>query len=98
MVLILNRVTAVVIRLKAIKVLRSKAWVDYFVAAHGACSICFLQFLVAACPYEEPMRSCAKLGYDTSKVSIPGLLNVWLASIAELDASVYCCPARNLHI
>ena len=98
MVLILDRVTAVIIRIKAIKILRSKAWVDNSVAAHGACSICPLQLLVAACLYVEPMRSCAKLGYDTSEVSVASLLNVWLASIAELDASVHCRLARSLHI
>ena len=97
MVLILDRVTAVIIRVKAIKILRSKAWVDNSVAAHGACPICSLQLLVAACLYVEPMRSCAKLGYDTSEVSVASLLYVWLASIAELDASVHCRLARSLH-
>ena len=48
----------------------SKAWVDDPVAAHGACSICPLQILVAACLDVEPMRSCAKLGNDPSEVPI----------------------------
>ena len=57
MVLILNIATSFIIRIKAIKVLSGKAWVDNPVAAHGACSICPLQLLVAACFYVEPMRS-----------------------------------------
>ena len=96
MMLKLNRVTAFIIRIKPIKVLRSKAWVDDPNAAHGVCSIGTVQVLAAAYLYVQPMKSCPELGNDLSEVPIPSLLNVWLASPAKYDAAVQYALAKGL--
>lgn len=44
---------------------------------------------MAASLYGEPMRSCADLSQDASQMPVAGLLDIWLTSISDLDASVH---------
>ena len=57
MVLILNGITAIIIRIKGIKLLRRQAWVDDPMGTHRACSILSVNLPMAASLYVEPMRA-----------------------------------------
>jgi hypothetical protein len=70
MVLILNGITAIIIRIKGIELLRRQAWVDDPVGTHGACSILSVKLPVAASLYVEPVRTCAELCYDSPQMFV----------------------------
>ena len=89
MVLILNGIAALLIRIESIKLLGAQTWVDDPMGAHGACSILSILFTMAASLYVEPMRSDAELSWDASQMPVAGLLDIWLTSISDFDASVH---------
>ena len=96
MVLILNGITAIIIRIKGIELLRRQAWVDDPVGTHGACSILSVKLPVAASLYVEPVRTCAELCYDSPQMFVARLLDVRFAFIPDFDTRVHYSFAGGL--
>ena len=86
MVLILNGIASLlIIRIKGIKLLRGQTWVDDLLGAHDAGSILSILLwqpisLLSQC---DPVRNWARM----RQTLVAGLLDVWLASISDFDAS-----------